>query len=92
MKIMSKIFWGAVAAGAYYLYKNKDKLSEKTEEEQVVHFIDLVDEPTEEVTEEVTKENVITEDEVINEENTKPITEKVKPARKPRTKKSPEIE
>jgi len=39
-KWVSAFFLGAVAATAYYAYKNKEKIEEKLEDEKVVHFID----------------------------------------------------
>ena len=39
-KLVGVLFLGAVAAAAYYAYKNKEKIEEKLEDEKVVHFID----------------------------------------------------
>ena len=39
-KWVSYFFLGALAASAYYAYKNKEKIEEKLEDEKIVHFID----------------------------------------------------
>jgi len=38
-KVFSTLVLGAVAAAAYYAYKNRGKIDGKLEEEKVIHFI-----------------------------------------------------
>ena len=39
-KWVNAFFLGALAATAYYAYKNKEKIEEKLDDEKVIHFID----------------------------------------------------
>lgn len=45
MRFTTKLLWGTLAAGAYYLYKNRNKFTDKSDEENVVHYLETVQQP-----------------------------------------------